>query len=124
LDAKAQRVKDDVARGVGLHFAAVAPACADLSQLERAAEQPAHFAVQRGRKPLPLTRDDELFPAPGSHAELGGVGDRLFWAVVDTLGAEDAPAEVYLERISALAGVPGHIRGWGLNADCDGLRRT
>src|SRR5262245_40854192 len=99
LDPEPAEVPGDRVEHVDVRLAAVAPARAHLPELERAAEESAGLGVERRRQLERLTGiDDQVDPLADGEPVVPVICDRTFRAGVETVGAEETSAQVYLSR--------------------------
>jgi hypothetical protein len=82
------------AEDVQVGLAGVAAAGADLTQLQRPAEEAARLLVQGARPFEALPLEDEGLPRPRRQAVLLRVADRPFGTGLDAVRAEEAAAQV------------------------------
>src|SRR5262249_12641653 len=85
----------DRAQDVQVSLGRVVAPGAHLPELERAAEQPAHFLLEWLRpRQVPPTPNDQVSPAPDRQAVVLGVADPTIRTGLAALRAEDATAQV------------------------------
>ena len=102
LDAETADVPADGRQHVGVGFAGVASARADLSEFQRAAEQLFKLRIERGfgdlRSPL-FAGDDQVAAVARRELETAGIRDGFPGAGVGAFGTEEALAEIDVSGI-------------------------
>jgi len=98
LNAESAQVEHHGIERIKVRLASVAPTCADLSEFERAAEDPIGLFSQTARQPQRFSfGQDQIIPTAGRELILRGETDRSFGACVGALGAEQTAAKIDLQ---------------------------
>ncbi len=94
VDTEAQHVKNDIIQRLQLEVAAVAASGGDRAQLQRAAEELAHFFIERLRQLDFIVVQNQILARARGKAMIFGILNRAFGTGHHTLLAKQAATEI------------------------------